>query len=145
MKILSDIKNDILIKGRYFEIHIKERYIENKRYIEKIYYKWLKEYAIGILTELVTKYQTELKKYNIKVPKIEIRQMKTRWGSCIPACNKVIFNLNLIKTPMCCIEYVVLHELSHFKHMDHSRLFWAEVGKHYPYYKQARKELNSGC
>ena len=60
----------------------------------------------------------------IKIPTIEIRQMKTRWGSCIPACNKVIFNLNLIKTPICCIEYVVLHELSHFKHQNHSKNFY---------------------
>ena len=66
--------------------------IAEQRHIEKVYYKWLKEYAIGILTELVKKYQTELKKYNIKVPKIEIRQMKSRWGSCLPSNNKVIFN-----------------------------------------------------
>ena len=142
MKIISDIKNEILIKGRYFEIHIKEKYIENKRYIEKVYYKWLKEYAVEVLTDLVKKYQTELKKYNIKVPKIEIRQMKSRWGSCLPSNNKVIFNLNLIKTPICCIEYVVLHELSHFKYPNHSKSFYNFVTIFMPDWNTRKKILD---
>ena len=114
MKIISDNANNVIINNKYIEIHIKEKYIESKSYIKKVYEKWLKQYAMNTLKDLVIKYQDILKKYGIKIPKIEIRQMKTRWGSCIPACNKVIFNLNLIKTPMCCIEYVVLHELCHF-------------------------------
>ena len=109
MKIISSTQNNIVVKGKYFEINIKEKYIENKKYIRKVYDKWLKEYAEQILKDLMVRYQSTLKKYNIKIPKLEIRQMKSRWGSCIPSSNKVIFNLNLIKTPMCCIEYVVLH------------------------------------
>ena len=114
----------------------------NHKDIEKVYYKWLKEYAIGILTELVKKYQTELKKYNIKVPKIEIRQMKSRWGSCLPSNNKVIFNLNLIKTPICCIEYVVLHELSHFKYPNHSKSFYNFVTIFMPDWNTRKKILD---
>lgn len=142
MKILSDIKNDILIKGRYFEIHIKEKYIENKKYIRKVYDKWLKEYANGVLTNLVIKYQKELKKYNIKVPRVEIRQMNSRWGSCLPSNNKVIFNLNLIKTPICCIEYVVLHELSHFKYPNHSKSFYNFVTIFMPDWNTRKKILD---
>lgn len=124
MKIISDINNAILINGKYIEIHIKERYIDNKKYIRKVYSKWLKDYAFEVFGELIEKYQVLLKKYNVKNPKIEIRQMKSRWGSCLTNNNKVIFNLNLIKTPICCIEYVVLHELSHFKYHNHSKGFY---------------------
>ena len=141
-ELISDIKNDILIKGRYFEIHIKEKYVENKKYIGKVYDKWLKEYANGALTDLVKKYQIELEKYNIKVPKIEIRQMKSRWGSCLPRNNKVIFNLNLIKTPICCIEYVVLHELSHFKYPNHSKSFYNFVTIFMPDWNTRKKILD---
>ena len=142
MKIIPDTKNNIIIKGRYFEIHIKEKYNENKKYIRKIYDKWLKDYAEHILGELIIKYQAILKKYNIKIPKLEIRQMKSRWGSCIPSSNKVIFNLNLIKTPMCCIEYVVLHELSHFKYQNHSKNFYDFIAIFMPDWKERKKILN---
>ncbi len=124
MKIISDIKNEILIKDKYFEIHVKEKYIENKEYIRKVYDTWLKEYAYKVFSELVKKYQRLLKKYNINLPNIEIKQMKSKWGSCLPSNNKVIFNLKLIKTPICCIEYVILYELAHFKYQNHSKNFY---------------------
>ena len=140
MKIIPATKNEISIKGKYFEINIKEKYIENKKYISKVYEKWLKEYAYEVFRNLVEKYQSLLKRYNIKIPKIEIRQMKSRWGSCMPSNNKVIFNLKLIKAPICCIEYVVLHELSHFKYQNHSKNFYNFVTIFMPDWN-ARKKL----
>ena len=142
MKIIPNTKNNIVIRGKYFEINIKEKYIENKKYIRKVYDKWLKEYAEQILNDLIIRYQSTLKKYNIKIPKLEIRQMKSRWGSCIPSSNKVIFNLNLIKTPMCCIEYVVLHELSHFKYQNHSKNFYNFITIFMPDWKERKKILD---
>lgn len=142
MKIIPNTTNSIEIKDKYFEINIKEKYIENKKYIRKVYDKWLKEYAEQILKDLIVRYQSTLKKYNIKIPKLEIRQMKSRWGSCIPSNNKVIFNLNLIKTPMCCIEYVVLHELSHFKYQNHSKNFYNFITIFMPDWKERKKILD---
>ena len=54
----------------------------------------------------------------------------------------ITLNTELIKKDVHLIDYVIVHELSHFKHMDHSPAFWNEVAQHYPYYKEARKELN---
>ena len=142
MKIIANNKNEILINGKYFEIHIKEKYIDNKKYIRKIYDKWLKEYAYQVFRQLVEKYQTLLGKYNIKIPNIEIRQMKSRWGSCFPKNNKVVFSLNLIKTPICCIEYVVLYELSHFKYPNHSKNFYSFVAIFMPDWNKRKKILD---
>lgn len=140
--LIKDVQNNIEFNNKYIELHIKEKYIENKKYIKKVYDEWLKNYAFNILEKLVEKYQKELKKYNIKMPKIEIRQMKSRWGSCIPSRNKVVFNLSLIKTPMCCIEYVILHELSHFKHQNHSKNFYNFVTIFMPDWKERNKILD---
>ena len=142
IKLIKDTKNNIEITNKYIEIHIKEKYIENKKYIKNVYEKWIKQYALDILEKQVLTYQEILKKYNIKIPKVEIRKMKSRWGSCIPSYNKVIFNLNLIKTPMYCIEYVVLHELAHFKHQDHSKNFYNFINIFMPDWKERRKILN---
>lgn len=77
--------------------------------------------------------------------KLKVRRMKTRWGVCNKKSMTVTLNSELITKDVHLLDYVIVHELSHFKHMDHSKLFWEEVEMHYPYYKQARKELNSGC
>lgn len=142
MKLISNKNNEIKINNRYIEIHIKEKYFDNKKYIKKYYDKWLKEYAMEIFVEVMNKYQKSLKKYDIEVPKVEIRQMKSRWGSCLPFNNKIILNLNLIKTPMCCIEYVILHELSHFKHHNHSKNFYNFITLFMPDWKERKKILD---
>jgi hypothetical protein len=142
MKILPSEKNEIIINNKYIEIYIREKYINNKKYIRKVYEDWLRDYAENILQNLVVRYQKTLEKYHIKLPKIEIRRMKSRWGSCLPSNNKVIFNLSLIKTPICCIEYVVLHELAHFKHQNHSKNFYNFITIFMPDWKERKKILD---
>ncbi len=80
MKIISDNSNDVVINNKYIEIHIKEKYIDNKSYIKKVYEKWLKQYALNVLEELVIKYQETLKKYGIKIPKIEDKTHENKMG-----------------------------------------------------------------
>ncbi|MCI8621299.1 MAG: M48 family metallopeptidase [Clostridia bacterium] len=142
LMIINDSKNSMEIKESILELHIKQKYISNKKYIEKVYDELLKEYAMHILEDLVIKYQNVLSEYSIKIPKIEIRQMKARWGSCMPIKNKVVFNLSLIKTPIECIEYVVLHELSHFRYQNHSKNFYSFVSLFMPDWKIRKKILD---
>ena len=78
-----------------------------------------------------------------RLPKfrLRVRKMKTRWGVCNKGSMTVTLNTLLIHKRVDLIDYVIVHELSHFEHMDHSAAFWACVGEHYPEYKKARKEL----
>lgn len=77
----------------------------------------------------------------IPYPKLKIRQMKTRWGVCNRKDNSVTLNLDLIKKDKECLNYVIVHELSHFVHFNHSKEFWRTVEKYCPDYKRVRKEL----
>ncbi len=72
---------------------------------------------------------------------LKIRTMKTRWGVCNRKSNTVTLNSKLIEYDVSLIDYVIIHELCHFKHFNHSKSFWDEVSKYYPYYKTARKML----
>ena len=73
--------------------------------------------------------------------KLRIRKMKTRWGVCNKGSLSVTLNSELLKKDVTLIDYVIIHELCHFKHMNHSKNFWMEVEKYYPYHKLARKRL----
>jgi predicted metal-dependent hydrolase len=65
---------------------------------------------------------------------------RTRWGSCT---NKKVISLNiaLISLPEYLIDYVLIHELCHTRHLNHSKSFWAEVAKYDPLYLHHRKSL----
>lgn len=142
IKIIFDKNNFVNINNEYIEIHVKEKYRENKDYIKNVYKKYLKEYARKIYTDLIIKYQEMVKRYGIEIPELEIRQMKTRWGTCIPSKKKIILNFSLIKTPICCIEYIVLHELAHFKYQNHSKNFYNFIGIFMPDWKERKRILN---
>ncbi len=74
--------------------------------------------------------------------RISIRQQKTRWGSCSGEGN-LNFNCLMMQMPKEIIDYVIVHELCHRKQMNHSKLFWAEVGNILPDYKERRKVLRA--
>lgn len=77
----------------------------------------------------------------IPYPKLKIRTMKTRWGVCNKKDNSVTLNLELIKKDHKYLNYVIVHELSHFVHFNHSKSFWNTVEKYCPDYNKVRKEL----
>lgn len=72
--------------------------------------------------------------------RITIRDQKTRWGSC-SAKGTLSFNWRLMLAPPTILDYVVVHELCHLTHMDHSAAFWQKVADVYPDYRSARKWL----
>ena len=79
----------------------------------------------------------------IPVPNLKIRKMKSRWGVCNIKNKNITLNLELSKYPIECLDYVIVHELSHLIHPNHSKEFWNVVSKYYPNYKEIRKYLKS--
>lgn len=74
-------------------------------------------------------------------PVLKVRQMKTRWGVCVPAKRQITFSLRLAEKSRAAVEYVVLHEYAHFVRADHSPAFWAVVARYMPDYKARRRLL----
>ncbi len=73
---------------------------------------------------------------------IKITQAATRWGSCSPA-GALNFSWRLLMTPPHVIDYVVVHELAHLRHHNHSRHFWSEVARWCPNYAKANEWLKT--
>ncbi|MBP3512421.1 MAG: M48 family metallopeptidase [Prevotella sp.] len=72
----------------------------------------------------------------------QVKQMKTEWGSCVPSKRTLIFNLELARVPLECIEFVVVHELCHFVVDNHNKLFESLMTKRLPNWRPLRKQLN---
>lgn len=102
-------------------------------YQKKVLMKKAKEY-------LPYRLEYYAKLYGYKYDKCRLTHANTRWGSC--SSNKTIsLNIGLMKLPEPLRDYVILHELAHLNHMDHSPAFWAEVGSHDKNYKNHNKKI----
>lgn len=91
---------------------------------EKLISEWYRQEAQTIFRESLEKNYPRVQKYGVTKPAIKIRLMKSRWGSALIDQGIILLNLELIKAPKYCIDYVILHELIHFKYNNHGEKFY---------------------
>lgn len=127
---------DIIYMPGDLEINENRLFVKDNDTLEK----WLKKETKKIFEERLNFWFREFEE-SIPSPKLKIRKMKTRWGVCNRRDNSVTLNSELIRFEVDKLDYVIIHELSHFIHFNHSNYFWDLVSKYCPYYKQARKDL----
>lgn len=102
--------------------------------------KWYKKQAKKIFLEHLNE---EYNKFSRKIPypELKIRKMTSRWGVCNIKLKTITLNLELMKRDTKYLDYVIVHELSHLVHADHSDRFWSLVENNMPDYKKYRKEM----
>lgn len=107
----------VKLKGKFIEVTVNQKSrVKGKLNDWYLHHARTKFHAIA--EPLIDKF----KKYKVEPSSIVLRDMPTRWGSCTPK-GKIILNPELIKAPKGCIEYVVVHELCHLVHRDHTQKF----------------------
>jgi len=117
LKIITGKDESVKLKGKYIEVTTTDksnvRQLVNKWYLQNAKLKFH-----TVAQQLIEKF----KKHKAQPSSIVLREMPTRWGSCTPK-GKLILNPELIKAPKGCIEYVIIHELCHLVHRDHTQRF----------------------
>ena len=118
-------------------------YIKDKKNIQKkksLIDEWFRTKAYKKFKVSFEKIYPLIEKYGVSKPELGIRIMKARWGSCLYKKNIILLNLDLIKAPTYCIEYVLLHEMIHFIHKYHNKDFYYLMTVLMPDWKK-RKEI----
>ena len=102
--------------------------------------KWQKVKALALFQDhLEICYQKFTR--NIPHPTLRLRKMKTRWGVCNTKTHVITLNTELLKKEIKCLDYVIVHELSHLVEANHSKRFWKVVEENFPDYQIYRKKL----
>lgn len=141
LKVIEEVEVDgmIRLKGREFEVNVSPEWDENERekFIREKLVEWYKHEAFKQFKERTRFYSEVLKLYPNN---IRIKDQKSIWGSC-SSKNNINFNWKLIIAPLTVLDYIVVHELCHLKHRDHSKNFWNLVELIMPDYKEKKKWL----
>lgn len=136
--IESDAPPKVVLKSKtYIDIYVRPETPTEKRL--DIMNEWYRSQLKILIPDLIEKWE---KIMNIKVDEWQVRQMKTKWGSCNIEEKRIRINLELAKKPEHCLEYIIVHEMVHLLERHHNDRFHAYLETYLPNWKQLKTELN---
>jgi predicted metal-dependent hydrolase len=109
---------------------------------ERVLERWYREQLRLLVPPLLERWEPAL---GVRVAEWGIRRMKTRWGSCNPRARRIWLNLELVKRPPRCLEYIVVHEMAHLLERSHNGRFRAIMDEHLPSWRLVRDDLKGSA
>jgi predicted metal-dependent hydrolase len=129
----------VLVKNsRTLELHMRPGSDVSAR--EGVFIRWQRAELQRRLDPIVAKWSEAV---GVPVPTWGVKRMKTKWGTCNNQARRIWINLEMIKKPVACLEYIVAHELAHLIEPNHSDRFVAILDRVLPTWRMLREELNS--
>ena len=111
-------------------------------HIQKLLQQWYIARATILFNKLFEEQFYLFKRFGLEKPILQIKKMEKRWGSCTPQ-QKIILTPELIKAPVVCINYVILHELCHLVHHNHSKAFYRLLENFMPDWQKYKQLLET--
>ena len=143
LKVEKNVRDTISSDGIYLHLCVKDTEDFAKK--QKMVTRYLDEQCRSIFGEIILETYPVFQKYGVPMPELRIRNMETRWGSCLAKKGVITLNKRLLEAPRNCIEYVVMHEFCHFVHPNHSKQFYAFLTMLMPDWKQRKETLDKSA
>jgi predicted metal-dependent hydrolase len=123
--------------NQYIDLYVRTD--SDKKQREKVLREWYRERLKEKVPFFLEKWETIT---NLKVNQWQVKQMKTKWGTCNIKAKRIWLNLELAKKPTICLEYIIVHELMHLLERRHNNRFKRLMSKFMPQWKIYQNELN---
>ncbi len=138
LKVRRDSEQSVKLIGKYVNVYAP--HVNNSNEVKKLLQGWYRKHAEAIFPHRLNLYARVINRMNVNHPEIKIRQMKKRWGSC-SKIGAIILNTELVKAPLHCIDYVIMHEICHLKISPHNNGFYKLLEKYMPDWKLRKERL----
>ena len=122
---------------KYIDLYVRENTPKYLR--ERAMTEWYRRELKKLIPTIIAKWEPII---GVEVNEFGVKKMKTRWGSCNPKAKRIWLNLELVKKSPTCIEYVVVHEMTHLLERKHNERFIAYMDKFLPNWRAIKEELN---
>ncbi|MBP7928201.1 M48 family metallopeptidase [Patescibacteria group bacterium] len=140
LRVVNAKNRNALIQGS--EIIVESSTPNNSVSVRTILNLWYKKQSRELITHLAEEVFNNFNiRHGLPNPTLTFKDLKRRWGSC-SSKGQIVLNINLIKTPKECIEYVLMHEYCHLVHHNHSKAFYSLLQEYTPNWKQLKKTLD---
>lgn len=137
LKVLQGKPQPVELKNGRFYVWVENSGEEREDDIRTALTAWYKEHARDKLHDRARMYSDRV---GVSYRTVKVKDMKSQWGSCTKG-GDIHFNWRIVMAPMRIVDYVVIHELCHREHHDHSPEFWRLLGRILPEYKDRKEWL----
>lgn len=134
----SKSKGAAIRDNKYIDLFVKADSTREQR--ERVMMEWHRQHLKAQIPELISKWEPIM---GVKVSEWGIKRMKTRWGTCNTAAKRIWINLELAKTHPRCLEYIIVHEMTHLLERNHNKRFKSYMDKFLPGWPSIKDELNN--
>ena len=142
LKVIEGKRNKVEYDESYITLTVKNP--SDFPLKKKLIDRWLMSICKDTIQSLCDAIYPKFQKYGVAYPTIRYRNMVSRWGSCQPKRCVLTFNYALAEAPISCIEYVVVHEFTHFLHPNHSKKFYQQLAMFMPDWEERKTILEKG-
>lgn len=136
--VYSSIRNDVRISGNKLVLQVRKDSTDAQR--ENTLNEWYRDQLKLVVPSVLEKCE---KIVGVRAAEWHVKNMRTKWGSCIPEHKRIWLNLQLAKKSPECLEYVIIHELVHMLERNHSDNFKKYMDKFYPNWLSVKDGLNN--
>lgn len=138
LKIRKHHSPEVKLKGAFF--YVMTPATNNTQEVSDMLIDWYKSRALATFSRRLEMCYDVAKKLDIEFPRLHVRKMSKRWGSCGKS-GDILLNTELVKAPLCCIDYVIMHELCHMKVHGHSKGYYLLLSKYMPDWEKRKERL----
>ncbi|MUP45390.1 M48 family peptidase [Gramella sp. BOM4] len=138
LKLIEASKESVKLSAGYIIVSLRDK--TNKSRVKRLLRSWYKTKAELHFNKLFSENVHIAESLTEESPSLKYRWMEKRWGSC-DRNGTILLNLELIKAPKVCIEYVIIHEICHLAHLNHSSAFYELLGRLYPNWRETKDKL----
>lgn len=140
LQVVQAAKDQISSDGVHLYLQVRNPMDFEKK--KRMVSRFIDQQCRQVFGEIVAEVYPIFQKYGVAMPTLRIRDMETRWGSCLAKKGIITLNKRLLEAPRYCIEYVVTHEFCHFIHPNHSKQYYAFLTMLMPDWRERKKVLD---
>lgn len=135
LRVVDSDRNEIHYKGNILEVECS-----NRSDVRALLLSWYRKRAEIKFQEYAAPLISRFSRYQVKPSEIKLKDMEARWGSCT-ASGQILLNPRLVCAPRICIEYVIVHELCHLVHRNHTKAFYELLTQEMPDWEKWKMKL----
>lgn len=140
LKVRAAMPREVKLIGRFLHVHATDR--NDAAWVRRLVEDWYRTRAQAVFAHRLDLCLESAKSLELSAPNVIVRKMVKRWGSCTKAGN-ILLNADLVKVPVHCIDYVIMHELCHLKIHNHGKGFYRLLTRCMPDWERRKKRLDS--